>query len=343
MNHARKTVARISLLALLIWCYGSIKAGDDESLVSIQPSLDSSGTMREPEAGTVREKYILNEVLAVVHGPQQPALILTLDLRSLDGVPRTLRDVILEQLMIFDAQKLNMNITEEDIDKYLSQLQKTQGYTLQQLEEFFKTLGFTMSEVREQLKRRELIDRIIDYRVRSHKRLKIELKDVEAEWDERGPREEATFTLVEAHVATDMPLKNFEQALKENNLKQPLMWSSPFTLKESDIAQDKRFIISKSVGEVVLIEPTPDGFDVTKLIAKTPERKVPLCTGDKERDKRIYSQIENALKQKRFEEVLREYERNLLANARIDFTYEADRQEVYGNNLLPAAQQNNNR
>jgi hypothetical protein len=275
------------------------------------------------------EKYILNEVLAVITGTTKTTIVVTGDIRpSLDGKPRTLRDVVLEELMLFDGEKLQLTASDDDAEKYLKQLQKT--YTKKQIEDSLQAMGFTMADVKEQIKRQDIINRLLDYKIRSDKRLVIGQSDVDEYWALHAPVEEATVSLLEARIKTTETQEQLQKRIDENKLTEVLSWSSPFTLNESDIAANKRFVFDKKRGDIVFITPIPDGFELTKLEAKTPSKVMPLCTGDKEVDDKRIKDIEEKLRIKRFNEIRSEYEKLLLSKARIKFTYESDRRAVYG-------------
>lgn len=284
----------------------------------------------------------LNEIRAVVYGsgpltdpgqtvrPTETVLITTQDTISpwLDGKPRTLRELILEQLMIFDAQKLNQSIPDEEIDKLINQLQKNNNMTREQLESQIAAMGFTLDEFREQLGRKQLVDRIVDYRVHADKRMAVSQADIEAYWQKSCPMQEATFVLASATIKTAENRSDFEQKLHAGAFEKIITWNEPITVKQSELSKEKQFIADKNTGDIVFIEPVEDGFEITKLVSKTAACKIPLKTGNKEEDKAHVDAATRALKQQRFIQVMDDYQDNLLKNAKIDFTYASDREAV---------------
>ena len=188
--------------------------------------------------------YVLNEVRAIVYGPASTALILTLDIKpTLERRPRNLRNLVLEELMLIEARKMKMPITEEDVDRNLKQIQKLANYTMEQITQLFATLGYS--------------------------------------------------------------------------------------LKDSDLAQDKQFIRRKRPGDIVLVEPEGNGYEVTKLVSRIHERNKPFRSGDPDVDNEREMSIKRILGEQRFNKLKRDYEEELLEKAHIVFTYEADRKEVY--------------
>jgi hypothetical protein len=276
------------------------------------------------------EKYVLNEVRVIISGPSQTEFILSLDLRpSVLTGHRTLKDLVFEQLMVFDAERLKLTVSDEEVHKFKNQLLKMNNFTAEQLEGYAQSLGYSEEEVHEQFRRKEITDRVIDYRVRSNKLLTIKNEDVEAYWKAHVKKEEATFTLVEAYVETDQSKEEFEKSFTQKVFKEPIKWGQPFTLKLSELAADKQFITQKNPGDILLIAPLKKGFEITKLVGKTEAFEPSFSTGNEEADKKRSNEIELVLKQERFKEALDNYYKELLATAKMEFKHEADRREVY--------------
>lgn len=308
---------RLLLSSILLVCVGV------KSFSSVERSLAPK---------TISEKYVLNEVRAVISNPTETALILTLDIRpTLAGEPRTLRDVVLEQLMLFDAQKFNIPVSDEDIDRYLKQLQKINNCSLDQIEQLFAQINYTLEEGREQLKRKEIIDAVKRFRFQDVRTLPIDVSRVQAWWNEHAPIQEATIQLAYAFVPSNQSKEEFEKSLASDVRKEPIAWESPMTIKISELVESKQFLATGQIGQIVNIEHVPGGFELTKILGKTTECKVPLKTGNEEEDKKRQTEIENIIRQERIKERLHAYECELLYSPHysIRFTYESDKQEVY--------------
>ncbi len=275
------------------------------------------------------DKYILNEVLAVITGGSRASLVLAGDIKpSLDGRPRTLRDIVLEELMLLDAEKLHLTATDDDVEKYLKQLQK--AYSQKQIEESLQAMGFTMADVREQLKRQDVINRLLDYRVRNDKRLVINRPEIEEYWAANAPTEEATISLCQTNIKTSETKEQLEKRIADHKLTEAITWGPVFTLKESEIMAGNRFITQKNVGDIVLISPSEEGFELTKIADKKASYVMPLVTGNKEEDDQRIAAIEEKLRVQCFNDIRAEYDKSLLDKAKIKFTYESDRRAVFG-------------
>ncbi len=279
------------------------------------------------------EDIIFNQTRAIIFGPQQEKVIITtLDIRpNLNGEQRTLRDMVLEQLKAFDARTLAIKVTDEEVDKFLKELQKINNCGFEQIEAIFKAVGYTVKEGKEQLKRQQEIEQAQSYRLRN-KMPTLKEGDVDAYWDKHGDREEATFTLLNAFVPSTLPATEFESAIKNKTLKSAIAWSEPFVIKARDLPKDKGFIKNEAIGNIVFIEPAAGGFEVTKLKEKTEDRLIPLKTGHKETDEKRYKKIEATIRAERFKVALSEYEADLLEQAKkhVTFMNDADRKSVYG-------------
>ncbi len=274
--------------------------------------------------------YVLNEVRAIVYGPASTALILTLDIKpTLERRPRNLRNLVLEELMLIEARKMKMPITEEDVDRNLKQIQKLANYTMEQITQLFATLGYSLKEAKEQIRRREILERLISFKVRSNKAATITSAEIEEYWNDNPEKEEAGFVLQIGTLKSEKPLTEIESTLKKGPLQKKIDWSAPFTVKDSELAQDKQFIRRKRPGDIVLIEPEGNGYEVTKLVSRIHERNKPFRSGDPDVDNEREMSIKRILGEQRFNKLKRDYEEELLEKAHIVFTYEADRKEVY--------------
>ena len=264
--------------------------------------------------------YPINEIVVVIYNPESNQLILRSDIRpALDGVPRTLRQIVLESLMVIDALLLTIKVTEDDADRFLANLQKENGLSRQAIQEMFKDLGFTFEEGREQLRRKQMIEAVLDYRVKMH--ILVQRADVVAYYDAHPEFIEATYTLVQAYVPEDVvSKKELQRMIDTGEIETGINWDEPFTLKEHELADDKKFIVHETVGEVVEIEDVEDGVELTRLVAKSVPQKVSL------EDR--YEEIAMTLRKQQFETKLEEYYQSLLDKAIMRFTYPEDEERV---------------
>lgn len=305
---------------------------DSDTATIVDPQAEATATTATPTTKTVTKtetvtpvKEVLNEVRAVISGPTETVLILTQDIRPwLDGTPRTLRDLVVEQLILFDAESLKIQPTEEEVDRVVLQIQKNNNYTHEKILEMLNAIDYTMEEFRADLKRKHAVDTMLDYRVRNDKRMAVSEEEVKAWWDAHA---ENQFKLMVGHITTKLSKDEVEKALKKGSLSDPIDWEKPFSIAEAQLPEEKQFIKERKAGEIVLVEPEENGFEITKLIS---QGKEPLKSGNKEHDQQRYKEIERKLQMDRYNVVREEYEQKLLKNARIEFKHEADKLAIMG-------------
>ncbi|HBL98531.1 TPA: hypothetical protein DDZ86_02715 [Candidatus Dependentiae bacterium] len=265
------------------------------------------------------ERTIIDEIRAIIYHANGSELILSSDIRpSLEGRDRTLRDIIIQRLMAVDAQSLHITVTAEDAERFLGELQRINGLSREAMLEAFLEHGFNYEEGIAQLQMRQLVDQIIDVRVRTNKKLIIQQEDVENYEIAHPKYVEASYLLQQVCIPqgslsdAELEAKQFTPA----ELK-AFAWESPIEVKESELADDKKFIRDSKEGTVVWRELVDEGLELTQLVKKTPQTRISA----KER----YDEISEALGRERFTLVLKDYEDSLLSKASIRFTRPEDK------------------
>lgn len=251
-------------------------------------------------------EYVLDEIIETLYHPEGTEILLRSDIETgLDGKERSLHDLELETLTYFDAKKMKgIVISEDDIDRFLAQLQKQNNWTQRDIEEFFKEHGYTLEEGRDLIRRKQMVNQMIDYKVRSDKAMAVSMDEAKVEYDKHPRTEQATYTLAIGFVPSSAyTLAQLNKAVEKNLTLECVEWDEPFTRKASDLPKDRQFITKRPIGQIVLVEPVANGFELTKLVEKTPQRQIPFdeCASE------IISQI----RQERFESVLKRYEQAL--------------------------------
>lgn len=268
---------------------------------------------------------LVDEIRVTIYHAGGTEIITTSDIRKgLDGQQRGLRDIVLDELVAIDAVKMHIIITDEEIDRFLASMQKEQGMSREMFMRLFKELGFeTYEEGREALRKKQMIDQILEYRVRTSKLLQIEHDEAEAYYNEHPVVEKAAYTLVQAYVPKDKVSKEeFNEAMKDGSIIEKALWTEPFTIAEDELADDRKFLKDAVIGSLVEVEEFEDGYELTRLLAKKEARCVPFAEKEEE--------ILDIMRRERFERVLDEYYNKLLNNAHMRFAHEEDRKLVMG-------------
>lgn len=260
------------------------------------------------------EQYPINGILAVIYHDTGSLIILDSDLRpTLEGQPRTIRQVVIDNLMVLDAQRLHIDVTEEETNKFLSHLQKENGLTREAIFDVFKSLGYTEEEGLEEVRRKQIMEQVIDRQVRSKKKFLVQKEDVQKYFEERKPKEEATYTIEQSFIPhKNIPYDEIVKNQHDAEFLKKVTWDEPFTFKESELAEGIKHIINSPLGSIVLVEKVTDGTELTRLVSKTPER---LMTMDE-----CYMDLATDLAKVKFGDLMREYEQELLKKAKIRFT-----------------------
>lgn len=268
------------------------------------------------------EQVVIDEIVAILYHPGGTDIVLRSDLKkSLDGRPFSLRDILTQRLMVLDAQSMNITISQDDAERFLGELQKMNHLTRDEMIAAFADQGFSYQEGIEQLRRRQMVEQIIDLRIRSDKTLMITKQEVAA-FDEQNPQfDEATFTLAQAFIPAATWAARAKQLAWSDAELSALVWGEPFVIRESELADDKRGLADAAIGGVVDTVDVGDGAEITRLLAKTPRRRYTV-------DER-YTEIATALFNERFMRLLHEYENKLLEETAIKFTYPEDQQQVF--------------
>jgi hypothetical protein len=286
---------------------------DDEEHTAEQPELhQESSTSTEPNA-----LYPLDGIIALIYHTEGTEIILLSDLRPpLDGSdePRSLRQAITERLMVLDAKTLKVIITEDEVDRFIAQIQKQYNMTRLGMERLFNNKGYNYDEGRQQLLYKQYIEHAVELRVKANKKLIIQRDEVEEYYRQHPDIEQTSYTLVMGFVPEEeAPTRaDIDALLTSPKLEEFIAWEQPFEVRENELPDDKKFIKERQLGEIVEVERVDEGWQITKLIEKTMGRELPLS------DQR-YEEIALLLIRERGQELLTSYENELLSKATIRF------------------------
>lgn len=264
------------------------------------------------------EKVLVNEVLVVIYHSEGTAAIVASDMRpGLDGRMLTLREVILNKLMEFDALYHKIMVTPEQAEQYIENIQKQNHLSRKAVEDLFREAGYTYLEAREYLRTRQMIEQVVEFRVKSDKRMIVSREEVEARYKENPPRFEPVYTLAISFIPQEkLGKKGIDDYIKTLDLEKDILFDEPFELKESDIAPDRISITTKSVGYIVFTEPVEGGFEITRLIGKKEAGTVPFDD--------CYNELVTTMRKERLKAVFDSYYKLLLSQATLRFTHEED-------------------
>lgn len=258
--------------------------------------------------------YLIDQIEVVIFGAEDNSIITTSEIErpSLSGGYRSQDDIVLERLIYLDAKKHKIPEDEEAVDAYFMQIQREHNLTPGELENIFTSSGYTIEEGREQLKMMQTINTMLDIKIRSN--LIVPRKDIENYYNANPEIIEATYTLERGFVpfSLRMTKKRQEsqlQAYRSGKIDLPIEWSEQFTLKHSEIAQDKEFIYSMRQGSISSPQEIDGGFELFRLVEKTDETIKSLDES--------YRDIADILRRPKYDELMRNYRESLFGNAGI--------------------------
>jgi hypothetical protein len=129
--------------------------------------------------------------------------------------------------------------------------------------------------------------------------------------------DEPVYFLAQAVVAdADALSKEFsEQELAS------LAWEDAFSIRESELPEEKLFLKESTVGAIVAREAFDSGVELTRLVKKTPRTEIAA--------ELRFDEISAILGQQRFALIMQEYQAKLLQDALLEFTYATDRDIVF--------------
>lgn len=277
-----------------------------------QKELAISESMR---ALVPSDAVLVDTIEAVVFAPEGTKVITKseLDRPGLDGRMRTINDLVLERLLLLEAQKFKMVPDDETIDKYLSNIQRENNLTLDALKKIFKSAGYSYEEGREQFGMMSIVNQVLDFKIRS--RLIVPEKEVVAYYKENPEIIEASYWIQRAVIPFDSR-KSVEVQRAEIQRKidhtiglTDIEWQAPFWINDSEIAQDKRYIIALQPGQISAPQIVDDGFEIFQLKEAKETHERPL----QER----YRDIVELLRKPKYEQLMEEYKKQLFDAAAV--------------------------
>lgn len=260
-----------------------------------------------------RNRTMVDKVLAIIYHSEGSIVILQSDLRPdlSDQVP-TLREAILRELILLDAKKYKITVSESDVDRHLARIQESLKKSRDDLHEFFKERGYTFEQAKKELEKGLLIETTVGERVRS--KAFVPESEIKKCYEENPM---VTYVIKNAFVPFGLGSKaitrvQIDAQIESGEIDKGVEWSPSITLKESDIAPEKAYIKDLKPGAVAKIQETDDGIALLTIESKT---KVPY-----EVQKRDIMARKSMERQK---QALDEYTRNLMDHAHVRYMSKA--------------------
>jgi hypothetical protein len=228
---------------------------------------------------------------------------------ALQGTVRTVDELVFESLVYLDAKKHKVEPDEDAVDRYLAKIMQENGLNVHELEEVFRQGGRTLKEGREELRKMQAVNGMMDFKIRSN--VIVPKKEVEAFYADNPEYEPAQYQLQYALVAYDKDVQSDEQ---KKQLEQQLArghtaairFGNPFWVDAQDLAQERQIIGNLKKGETIIFEAS-EGFEVYRM-CEFKERRLRTL---QER----YRDIASLLMQPKYQQMMEDYRKQLLSGA----------------------------
>ena len=250
-----------------------------------------------------------DKILAIIYHSEGRIVILQSDLRpDLSDQAPTLREAILKELILLDAKKFKITISESELDRHLARIQESLKKSREELIAFFKERGYTFEQAKKELEKGLLVETTVAERVKS--KALVSESERKKFYDEHPI---VLYSVKQAFVPFGLGSKAIMRAtvdrqIESGEITDEVGWSDPIELKESDIAAEKKHIKTLAPGSVTKIQESDEGITLLQLVSKT---TVPY----EERKK----QITEELGSKRQKKALDDYCKGLIDAAHIRY------------------------
>ncbi len=249
------------------------------SLVSLRcvaapkPLKSTPAPAKAPKPAPKRE--VADKVLATIYHPEDKVVICQSDLQAgLGGQAPSLRDAIIKELIILDGKALtkskilNINISEDEVEKALSRAQEQLGKTREELIEFFKEQGLTLAEAKKELERGLIIETVIEARVKTKSMISDRAIEL---YHKEHPH--VTYSLRRAEVPLNGSSKALTRAIIDReiasgDIETSVSWVDIRDILEKDFAPEKAYLKELPAGAVVISDESDEGFVLLKFVEK---------------------------------------------------------------------------
>ena len=215
------------------------------------------------------ERVVADKLLAIIYHPEGTTLVCQSDIKpDLSERTPTLQDAIVKELIILDGKKLQIPVSDAEVDKALARAQEALGIDRAGLIEMFKKQGFTLDQARKELYKTIMAENVIEARVRS--KAHVPEKKLR-EFHETNPLE--LYGLKQSLVPYKGGSKSLTRTLVEREvesgaIKNSVDWLDIGIINGQDFSQEKAHIKNLSVGSVVIADETDEGISLLQLASK---------------------------------------------------------------------------
>lgn len=252
--------------------------------------------------------FLIDTIQAVLFGQGGAQVVTRSEVMkpNLAGMQQSLDDIIFERLVFLDAKKYNIMPDDDAVDKYLAMVQKENNLTLDQLKDIFISSGYTYEEGRQQFRILQTVNSMLGLKI--HSQVIVPRAQVEAYYREHPVVQEAEYSVQYGFMSyipekRDKQEKALRYMARTGKELKSIEWHDPFWIKQGDVADDKAFIFSLTVGEMSQPVASLNGYEMYRLVDKHDAYTPSL-------DER-YHEIANILRRPVYEQLMEKYKKSL--------------------------------
>lgn len=252
--------------------------------------------------------FVLDGIVAIVFSPYGTEVVTDLDTRrsSLTGEPLTLEKVIFERAAFLDAQKYHM-VDDDAVDRYLATVQRENNLTLDQLKQIFSEAGYSYEEGREQFKRLQTVNTMMEMKIRSN--LIVPRAAVEEYYQAHPQIQQASYYIQRGFVpfssktSRELQKQEILQYINTGKGGKNIQWDKLFWIDHDEVADDKAFIFTMQPDQISEPVQLDDGFEIFRLTERKEQRITPL--------EEQFKEIVEILRRPKFDELMEAYKKHL--------------------------------
>lgn len=249
-------------------------------------------------------KTLIDSIIAVLPHKDGDILICASDLQSpLDRKKHTLREAIIDGLLVVEARNLGIIPTKTMVDGIIANIQKRLKITPDQLEEMFAEQGLTTEEARDMLKRRRMVEEVVNMMVRVDDPSKEEIAEYHAAHIKMSP---ATYVVQPGFVRSDaITKKELTSMLRTGKSHAAVEWYDAEPILDSALSEEQAFVRKMKAGEIRLLGDADGGYELVRVTEILPASEMPMDE----------TEISLILREQKFVEGVKAYHASLLERA----------------------------
>jgi len=259
----------------------------------------------------------VDKIIAIVYSGDEKSIILQSDLKpGLDGIKKNLEQLINDRLVLLDAKKLKIEVDKEQVNRYLSQVQRQYNLTQNDIKKIFSEAGYTYDEGIENLKNIQTIDLMLETRVRS--KIIIDKKEIEDYYNKNPLYEVGKYYISQAFIPFNGGSKTLKKIkvqkdIESKDILKNVEWSDPIEFEDKDFSDDKKYIANLNKDDVVISNEDDRGLYLIRIVDKKEKILIPL--------ENRYKEISSIIGKERYEKALNDYYNMLRKSAIIKYQY----------------------